>query len=227
MRKRLMALLITGAFALTLLGVSVLAANDDPSVSQPTEAEAGAAEEGQAASQENETVTPPDEGDGDETPEDEESSQEEYVPDPVGYITFENLERRLREHNLSLLTLEENIQAIEVIDYDAMYETLRENMNNIASVQWTLVLYGMGETPEAKALQQSYDALRETFDSLKKGELQKDNEDALWQLKSAQNQVIMAGESLYIAIMEMEQNKQTLDRNLAALDRSLQELELR
>ena len=228
MRKRLMALLITGAFALTLLGVSVLAANDDLSSSQPVEAGAETAEEGQTDAQTNETVTQaPDEGAGDETPEDEESPREEYVPDPVGSITFENLERRLREHNLSLLTLEENIQAIEVIDYDQMYETLRQNLNSIANAQWTMILYGMGETPEAKALEQSYDALRETFDSIKDGELQKDNEDALWQLRSAQDQVIMAGESLYIAIMELEQNRQTLERNLAALDRSLQELELR
>ncbi len=231
MRKRLMALLITGAFALTLLGVSVLAANDDISASQPSQAGAETAEEGgegQAAPQEDETLNQtPEEEAGGETQNAWESPQEEYIPDPVGSITFENLERRLREHNLSLLTLEENIQAIEVVDYEVMYDTLRENMNSIASAQWTMIMYGMGETPEAKALEQSYDALKETFDAIKKGDLQKDNADAVWQLQSAQNQVIMAGESLYIAIMEMEQNRQTLDRNLAALDRSLQELELR
>ena len=216
MKKRRLTLLLAGALALSLLGSSVLAA------------ESGTLSVGEAGQQEAEARPGEETGVG-VLPGEDGLDWESilYEPDPIGTITFENLERRLREHNLTLLTLEENIQAIEVIDYDVMYETLRQNLNSIASAQWKMILYGMGETPEVKALEQSYDALRETFDALKEGELQEENEDVLWQLESAQNQVIMAGETLYIAIMEMEQNKQTLDRNLAALDRSLQELELR
>lgn len=225
MKKRFLALLTAGAVALSLLGISVLAATTD-----------GGSEELTAQSEPGQTPVVSDEQSGEESVQKEEQTPDEiggawmppvYVPDPVGSITFENLERRLRENNLTLLALEENIQSIEVIDYDKMYEDLRQSLNDIASAQWMMIIYGMGETPEAKALEQSYDALRETFDSLKEGELQKDNEDAIWQLKNAQNQVVMAGESLYIAIMEMEQNRQTLQRNLDALDRSLEELELR
>lgn len=226
MKKRFLALLTAGAVALSLLGISVLAATTD-----------GESEELTAQSEPEQTPVVLDEQSGEESVQKEEKQTPDeiggawtppvYVPDPVGSITFENLERRLRENNLTLLALEENIQSIEVIDYDKMYEDLRQSLNDIANAQWMMIIYGMGETPEAKALEQSYDALRETFDSLKEGELQKDNEDAIWQLENAQNQVVMAGESLYIAIIEMEQNRQTLQRNLDALDRSLEELELR
>ena len=226
MKKRFLALLTAGAVALSLLGISVLAATTD-----------GGSEELTAQSEAEQTPVVSDEQSGEESVQNKaEQTPDEiggawtppvYVPDPVGSITFENLERRLRENNLTLLALEENIQSIEVIDYDKMYEDLRQSLNDIANAQWMMIIYGMGETPEAKALEQSYDALRETFDSLKEGELQKDNEDAIWQLENAQNQVVMAGESLYIAIIEMEQNRQTLQRNLDALDRSLEELELR
>lgn len=228
MKRQLTALLMAMLVVLSLLGASVLAAdspNPDAGAAETETKEEPAVQTQQDASAEGEAE---EKTDGEDTTgETEEEAPEEYVPDPLGYISYENLERRLRENNLTLLALEENIQAIEVIDYDQMYETLRQNLNSIASAQWTMIMYGMGETPEAKALEQSYDALRETFDAIKEGELQEDNEDALWQLRSAQNQIIMAGESLYVAIMEMEQNASSLDRSLAALDRSLEELELR
>ena len=230
MKRRLTALLMAMVVALSLVGASVLAA-DSPNPA-PQEAETEADQQPDVKQTEEdvpEESSPEEQTAGEEASgaSEEEETTEEYIPDPVGYISFENLERRLRENNLTLLALEENVQAIEVIDYEVMYETLRKNLNSIADAQWTMILYGMGETPEAKALEQSYDALRETFDALKEGELQKDNEDALWQLRSAQNQIVMAGESLYIAIMEMEQNARSLERSLAALDRSLEELELR
>ena len=230
MRKQLTALLLAMAVALSLLGVSVLAAdspNPDPAaVETETEENQDVAQTEPDTSEEKTEAGDTDGEDPSGEPE-EEAPEEEYVPDPVGYISFENLERRLRENNLTLLALEENIQSIEVIDYDKMYQTIQQNLNDIARAQWKLILYGMGDTPEAKALEQSYAALEDTFESLKEGELQKDNADLVWQLENAQNQVVMAGESLYIAIMEMEQNASSLDRSLAALDRSLEELELR
>lgn len=229
MKRQLTALLMAMAVALSLLGVSALAADSSDPAPEAAETETNQQPDTSSEKEEVPEESSPEEQTAgeDASEEPEEEVPEEYVPDPLGYISFENLERRLRENNLTLLALEENVQAIEVIDYDVMYETLRQNLNDIASAQWMMTLYGMGDTPEAKALEQSYDALRETFDALKEGELQKDNEDALWQLRSAQNQIVMAGESLYVAIMEMEQNARSLERSLAALDRSLEELELR
>ena len=135
----------------------------------------------------------------------------------------------MRENNLTLLALEENIQAILVIDYDEMYEDIRQALNEIASAQWTMITsvpMGMGSMM-ASSLDAQYDALREQFEAIKDGELQKDNEDAIWQLQTLQDQMVLAGETTYLGVVELENSLETVDRNLETLDRTLQELELR
>ena len=211
MKKRWLALLLAGAVTLSLLGGSVLAAEEDGAEQTAGQTESQGQEE-----------------DGAEGGETGREPEENYIPDPVGTLTFENLERRMRENNLTLLALEENIQAIRAIDYDVMYEDIRQALNSIASAQWTMItsVPGLGSMM-ASSLDAQYDALRDQFEAIKDGELQKDNEDAIWQLQTLQDQMVMAGETTYLAIVEMERNLQTLDRNLEALDRSIQELELR
>lgn len=135
----------------------------------------------------------------------------------------------MRENNLTLLALEENIQAIRVIDYDEMYEDLRQALNEIASAQWTMITsapLGLGSMM-ASSLDAQYDALRDQFEAIKDGELQKDNEDAIWQLQTLQDQIILTGETTYLGVVEAERNLAAIDRNLETLDRTVQELELR
>ena len=231
MKKRLLALALTGAMALSLLGISALA------VEVPGEAaDTGTTQEGNSApqaesaeTQEGEGEADPEEAPGEEAPE-EGQEPEEYIPDPAGTVTFENLERRMRENNLSLLALEENVQAIAVIDYDEMYEDIRQALNDIASAQWTMITSdptGMLGGMLASSLDAQYDALREQFESIKDGELQKDNADAIWQIQDLQNQMVVAGEALYIALAGLELNDRTMDRSLDALDRGIQEAQLR
>ena len=214
MRKRWLALLLAAAAVLSLLGVSALAADGEQPVAK--------------AAQTREAEAYPD---GAETAGEDGGAPEEeapYIPDPEGMITFENLERRMRENNLTLLALEENVQAIRVIDYDEMYEDLRQGLNEIASAQWTMItsIPGMGSMM-ASTLDAQYDALREQFEAIKDGELQKDNEDAIWQIQTLQDQMVLTGEATYLGVVELENSLKTIDRNLAALDRSIQELELR
>lgn len=218
MKRRTLSLALAAALALSLLGGAVLAA------------ESGA-----------------------ETPEVPQPSAEEYIPDPVGSITFASLERRMREGNLNVLTLEENIQALKSIDYEEMKEDVRKGLNEIAGAQWQLITSGssvqipgaesnpalsgisqalsgivqMNASSTQQQLQLQYDAMRETFDDLKNGKIQEDNADIVRQLENAQNQVIMAGETLYIALLDMERTDRGLERQLTALDRTLEELELR
>ena len=210
MKKRLLALALTGAVTASLLGVSALAAEEDKPEKTGAAQTQKESEDGQEA--------------GETQPE-----EEPYIPDPVGTLTFENLERRMRENNLTLLALEENIQAIRVIDYDEMYEDIRQALNEIASAQWTMITsvpMGMGSMM-ASSLDAQYDALREQFEAIKDGELQKDNEDAIWQLQTLQDQMVLAGETTYLGVVELENSLKTVDRNLETLDRTLQELELR
>ena len=248
MKKQTIGLLLAGVLALSLLGATVLAAEGD--ISGPASS-AGQAEEvrDEEASAE---VPAPEEGTpetgtpetGTEEPvqeEDEPSGQEpveEYIPDPVGSISFGNLNRRMHEGNLQVLAIQESVDMLEEIDYDDLKEDLRIQLNELAKTQWSLVVSsnamiqaGMMSEYEYHSsydqLDKAYDAVREQFDAIKDGDMQADNADTIRQLKNLQNQIIMAGEVTYIALASMELQEDGLERQLAALDRQLTELDLR
>ena len=162
----------------------------------------------------------------------QEEAAPEYIPDPAGTVSYENLEHRMREHDLTLLALEENIQVFESIDYEEMADDYRQALNDIADQQWGLITGGLGVIPGlsdmlSASLDAQYDALRESFDAIQDGELQKENADLVWQLESTQNQLVMAGQALYIGMVGAQLQSAALDRTLASTDRSIQELELR
>lgn len=195
---------------------------------------------GQEPAQEEAAGQPAEEPAGEQEP-------EEIVPDAVGTVSFSNLDSRLRENNLNLLALEENIAALEVIDYDKMREQMVDSLNEIAKqidnisstgdlltqipqydfTDEDMLIINMVSTTSSMSLQQSYNSMRDTFEDLKDGKLQEDNEAVIRQLRNAQDQVVMAAQSMYVALVEMELNDASLDRTLASLDRTLEEMELR
>ena len=144
---------------LTLAGTLTL-----PSMAAEPDEEKGTAQE---AVQEEESA----QTDGTEAGE----AEPEPEPDPEGTVTWGNLDDRIRAESLNARILIENITGIEDIDYDQMYEDLRRQLNDIAQAQWMMILMGAGQA--ADALDQSYDSLRDVFDSIKDGELQADNAD--------------------------------------------------
>ena len=143
-------------------------------------------------------------------------------PDPEGTVTWANLDSRIRSGSLSARVLSENISGIEGIDYDLMYEDLRRQLNDIANAQWYITVMGGDDS----ALANAYDSLRDTFDDLKEGEVQADNADVVWQLNSTVDQMVAAGQTLYITLVGLEQQAADGQRSLAALDRSVEELRL-
>lgn len=150
------------------------------------------------------------------------------APDAAGTLSFENLGARMRTGNYTLLSLEENIAAIECLDYDKMYEDLRDGLNQIAEAQWMMLqIPGAGETYTYKSLQDQYDTLRKTFDDIKDGKLQQDNADLVRQLRDAENQLLMAGQTLYINLLGLGDQSAALTRQTAALDRTIEEVKLR
>ena len=242
MKHRTLALLVTAALILSLTGTALASvgvpSEAGASAARPEAAEeAETAEETQAAEQTApEAETAGEKAPGEETPDEgetpDETPVEEYIPDPVGSITFGNLERRMHEGNLQVLALQENIDILEEIDYDNLQERLREQLNDLASTQWNLVMMSqyMSDYEYHNAynqLDQAYDAVREQFDAIKEGDMQEDNAENVRQLKNLQNQIVMAGEATYIALAAMELQEDALVRQLAALDRQLEELELR
>lgn len=78
-----------------------------------------------------------------------------------------------------------------------------------------------------QSLQTQYDALREQFDAVRDGELQKDNAGVVHQLKNMEDSTIQMAQSAYITLLGLEEQSAALARQDAALDRTLAELELR
>ena len=150
------------------------------------------------------------------------------TPDAEGTLRFENLSARMKTGYYTVMSLEENVAAIECIDYDKMYEDLRDGLNQIAEAQWMMLqIPGAGETYTYKSLQDQYDTLRKTFDDIKDGKLQQDNADLVRQLRDAENQLLMAGQTLYINLLGLEDQSAALTRQTAALDRTIEEVKLR
>lgn len=240
--RRTIAAILAAALILTMCGVSAVAAEEADSSAAPDSSVAvqadqsdasatvgGTPEDSSAADTSAADSSQADASGGDQTAQDadtEEHPEPEIItPDAVGTVSFANVSRRLRENNLSVLSLEENINAIKAIDYDKMTDDIRKRLNNIADAQWFMTI--SGNSFAAKSMSSSYDSLKDSFDDIRDGKLQEDNEAVIRQLENAQDQVAMAGESLYIALTEMELNGQTLSRSITALDRTIKELNLR
>lgn len=113
------------------------------------------------------------------------------------------------------------------IDYADLQEDLRQQLNQIAQGQWYMVLMGQSGTLAYEQMDQAYDAVREQFDAIKDGEMQKDNADALRNVQNLQDQIIMAGEATYVALATMELQEASLERQLEATNRTVEEMELR
>ena len=249
MKQKLTALLLALAMIFSICAMSAIAGETPAAENSESDVAAGeteAAEEGESAEAAEEEaplpLIPP--AGPDRAPQvDPETGKlledATIVPDEVGIVTFTNLERRMRENNLQLNAIEENVLIIEEIDYDELYEDLREQINDVAQMQWGLTIagstmqdYGMfgGQYEMGKSLDQldqAYDGLRDAFDSIKDGEMQKDNADIVWKLNSLEDQIIMGGEALYVALAGLEIKEAGLQRQLTALNRTVEELELR
>lgn len=149
------------------------------------------------------------------------------APEALGTLSFENLEQRVRENNLTVRMLQATIDSIDANDYEQIKDDLRDSLNQIAKGQQFLMAYGQGDSYSYAAMDQMYSSLRETFDDLKDGDIQQDAADAIRQLQDTQNQVIAGAESLYIALLEMQNNRNILERKLAATNRTVQEMQTR
>ena len=225
MRKRILAFVLAAALIGSMLVTAAVAEEDG--------APAETAQSGESAPTENQSdeaaAQTDDESTAGETEEPQQDAETEIpAPDPVGQLSFANLESRLRENNLTVLMLEESIASIDEIDFDKMQEDLRKQLNDIAKLQYLSIVY-----PEAAggmtfdSLQSSYDALKEQFDDLKEGKIQDDYAAVVRQLRNTEDQMIKTAETIYINILELQNTDGQLQRSLAAMNRTVQEMELR
>ncbi len=229
MKRKIIAVILAGTLALG--GAAALAADgsvqgtaarEPGDVSVPERAELAP---GASAPEAGEPAEASAQAEGEPAPEAAVPEAEPPVPDQVGTVSFANLDSRLRENNFTMLSMSENIAAIESLDYEKMTDDMRDSINGIAKAQWMLTNFR--QSYSANALQSSYDSLRDAFEDLRDGKIQEDNQAVIRQLKNAQDQMVMAAESLYVALVEMGNSDASLGRQLAALDRTLTELDLR
>lgn len=78
-----------------------------------------------------------------------------------------------------------------------------------------------------QTLKQAYDAVREQYDDLKDGKTQKTVADSVRMMENMVNSEVKLAQATYAQLVELDAALDTMDRSLAALDRQVEELELR
>ena len=252
MRKQWIALLVL-VLALSLCAVPALAQTDQAPQAEAGEAEPSgeggdSGEDAGEASEAPPEEAPPDPGDGGNTivvrPDGEPAAtakdatmDDELVftgEDDFRYLAFEDLRDRVLEGSLTAKMLQESIASIDAMDYTRMAQELNAQMSSLEAAQAMYAQIPVS-TPMEGAMQgyiisnlaSSYGSLNSSVSDLASGKIQKDAAAARRQMKNAQDLTVVGAESLYFAILELEQTKATLQRNMTALDRQLQEMELR
>ena len=222
MRKRILAFVLAAALIGSLLVTAAVAEEDG-------NAPAETAQSGENVPAEDQSDAAAAEADGESTGAEETSQEDAQTevppPDPVGQLSFANLESRMRENNLTILMLEESIASIDAIDFDKQIDDLRQQLNKIAASITTLRLMGDSET--ADALQANYDSMKAQFDQLYEGDVRDDYDAAVRQLRNTEDQMIKTAETIYINILELQNTDAQLQRSLTAMNRTVQEMELR
>lgn len=149
-------------------------------------------------------------------------------PDPAGVLSWENLDSRVREGSLTIQLLSEQISGIESINYEAMRVNLRDQLNGLAEAEYYLSFINNAQSVVlASEMNQAQASVRDVYNEIVLGDMQKDNADIVRHLEDASNQVVYGAQSMYIALLSMDQSLQDANRGLAALDRMLDEIRLR
>ena len=161
-----------------------------------------------------------------EAQEREELVQEVTIaPETLDSVSFAQVETLIRENNLNVRVLDEQIAILEELDYEDMEQKYRDSLNGMAMMQ---DLYRMQSNSYAvQSLQSSYNSLEQSFQDLLNGKTQRNNADVVFQLQNAQDQIVMGGQALYIVLLSLDTQKTSLERQLAALNRTVEEMELR
>lgn len=147
------------------------------------------------------------------------------APETLESVSFARLEGLIRENNLNIRMIDEQIALLNELDYEDMEQKYRDSLNGMVMVQ---DLYRMqSNTYAVQSLQSSYDSLYQSFQDLINGKTRKNNADAAFQLQNTQDQIVMGGEALYIVLLSLDSQRGALERQLAALNRTVDELELR
>lgn len=159
-------------------------------------------------------------------------------PDAEGTLSFENLEKRIRENNYRLRAMDLRIENVDKTNLDAARRELVDGLNYIADRQWAALsapatgdpafdtLSGSVGALANQSLQNGYDELRKQLDDIKSGKTARDLASMRRQLSSGEGRLIMSMESTYIQLKGHETQSEALTRAIAQLDRSTRAAEI-
>lgn len=150
--------------------------------------------------------------------------------EPLASIRFADVERRTREQNLTVRAMTESVSGLEQMDYDKSADDLLKVLNALSAQEDALSFAANEPVAQGFAissLQSQYNSLYSTFEQLRDGTTRRNSQDAIRQLTNASDQVVMGAETLYIALIAMENQRGALQRQLDALNRTVEERELR
>jgi len=159
------------------------------------------------------------------------AAEDTDTPASSQYIGFEDVEASVMSGNLTVLSLQENIDMIGELDYDALQQDLLSAMNQLADAQWILSsAISMGFSNDNYHLDQinsQWNSLNDQYEAIKDGTTKKNNDEAQWLMRNTQKQLVMAAESLYMTEKTLEVSRASLIRQAAALDRTKAEMNVR
>lgn len=149
--------------------------------------------------------------------------------DSVAAIDYDELEDTL-ESTLSMLKLQQNQMSQLIRGTSSAIEGLQSALDaqgtgiDITGFEAILNAYPQSALASLASQMASIEA---TLDDIDDGDMSDQSNTAIRQMKNGKNQILMGGESLYLAILGLEQTTQGLQRQSDALDRTIAELELR
>ena len=162
---------------------------------------------------------------------DDKEDRKAYVPDEVGFVSFENIERRMYKENLKIAMMDATIDTLDGVDYDAIKDQLQGGLamieDQILALEQAAMLEPIGAQFAIASLQTQAQELRQQLKAIKNGVLQDESSAASAQLEAARDALVMGGETMFLAIKAMETQNGALQRQLESLNRTVEEMELR
>jgi hypothetical protein len=251
--RRTIAILLAAALGCGLLATAVLAQEGEETIEEPASMEEPAAMEETAVMSDAEAPQSAETAEEAVTGAEFASEADDPVaPDAAGTLSFANLADRVRENNLSVLALQETVASIEVTDYTKLKNDLQDQLSGLEDMRdgMNQLMQGLGTvsmdsgSPQLvldandyltqmlagyviSTLESSMDSLGDAISDIKNGKTQKKAEDGVLQLQNAQDKYVVGAESLYITVLELQNTKAALERSLEAMDRTVEEMELR
>lgn len=150
---------------------------------------------------------------------------EQQTADAAGTLSFQNLEVRVRTGNYTILACAERIASLDAMDREKAYNDLVEANNALSDL--IMLLYQYGQTDKAEEYKRQQEALLEEINALKPEEYEKTYRESVRQIDAVVDQIVFGAQTLYITALSLERSLSAGERGLAALDRSVAEMELR